>query len=378
MRLRSYFLDFIARSFRDIALFIGGLVSIAFAIAAASSLIGSSNAILYIFSAALIAFVMQFTCALIHELGHAIAAWSCGWRVHVIAVYGIGIALSTGELYRFDNNNRDEVGGFVFCTPRAPRPNRLSIIWVSLAGPFANFLFVLPLLAYDNYLDRTGYIEHGFLLIGTILTSIVMGITNLLPLKWGKDIASDGLNIIRALRQEEWLLGTWAPNRLDSIFYDKRALPVEDWELVKAWAIHEPSAAEPQLAILLEQAWFQSDWEGFQSLVEHSQCGLNGLNKTAQHQHIFCHNLLFAFTPENHPSAKSVLSIFSGSIPEYDRYYWLARSVALFNLGRVREAQKAANATRAAYSLHWQAVPPELENILKRVDAGNAPLLQGA
>jgi hypothetical protein len=80
-----------------------------------------------------------FVSVLIHELGHAIAAWLVGWRVWIISA--VPAALRLGHAPRFTAKLSRDVGGYVLGSPSAAAlDTRWRSIVFSLGGPLASVI----------------------------------------------------------------------------------------------------------------------------------------------------------------------------------------------------------------------------------------------
>ncbi|MEZ5956791.1 MAG: hypothetical protein R3C27_06235 [Hyphomonadaceae bacterium] len=102
-----------------------------------------------------------FLAVLVHELGHALAAWLVGWRVWIISVTGIVVRL--GHAPRFSTKYTRDVGGYVLGSPPdAAHDNRWRSIAFSAGGPLASlltgpiFIYWLATLPRDGWETPTG------------------------------------------------------------------------------------------------------------------------------------------------------------------------------------------------------------------------------
>lgn len=150
----------------------------------------------------------------VHELGHALAAWSVGWRVSEI-VLGHGRELARfqvgGTLVRL---KPIPVEGYILPAPRGVRGGRWDArwksAWVYLGGPLAEMLVVgvLWLVSRGRLFERATD-TTTLALQGVALAAAVSLFFNLLPLPRAGQ-ANDGLGILLSLRRDQASLTQWA------------------------------------------------------------------------------------------------------------------------------------------------------------------------
>jgi len=101
-----------------------------------------------------------FASIVIHELGHAIAAWLVGWRVWIISALPVVVRL--GHKPHFSTKLAHDVGGYVLGSPptaKLDRPWRSAIF--SAGGPIASlltgplFIYWLATMPPQNWEDPT-------------------------------------------------------------------------------------------------------------------------------------------------------------------------------------------------------------------------------
>ena len=173
------------------------------------SLIGDEQAVLsaiFIFGgAALLLFLVTF----IHEMGHAIAAWSVGHKVHFICVGSWGMSPAQRKLTRMKNSPDREYAGFVAQTARWGGWTKSGAIWVSAGGAAATALCAALIYGAAG---MTPDIRLGLRVIA--LAFVIDAVVNLLPLIWGGRSASDGLHILQYLSGYTPKAEDWAAMRL--------------------------------------------------------------------------------------------------------------------------------------------------------------------
>lgn len=123
---------------------------------------------------------------LIHELGHAVAARLCGWRVRVFAVGPFAYHLLNHDFAILPRKRREEVAGYVLPSPSSPdvwtRQRRMII---SAAGPAANMVLVALLFALAAWTTAAPYdanqMNMPLFLSALAVASLGTGLTNGLP-----------------------------------------------------------------------------------------------------------------------------------------------------------------------------------------------------
>jgi membrane-associated protease RseP (regulator of RpoE activity) len=105
---------------------------------------GNGIALLFIFFGPTLAI-------LVHELGHAIAAWRCGMRVQEIAVGPIAIRFKPLRIDRAEHLLGEDVGGHVIHDEGLGRYlTRRTDAIITAAGPLANLAAALAAFALAN------------------------------------------------------------------------------------------------------------------------------------------------------------------------------------------------------------------------------------
>ena len=132
----------------------------------------------------------------VHEVGHAVAAWAVDWRVRQIVI-GFGPTLFRGRFGETDVQvNLVAVSGFVVPDPLSRAKYRLKNAFVYAAGPGSEFLLrgvLLLAFGWDSVFGPSK--ELHFIALKTLAWVIVIGGGfNLLPFA-SDGMASDGLGI---------------------------------------------------------------------------------------------------------------------------------------------------------------------------------------
>ena len=140
--------------------------------------------------------VVLFLVVLVHELGHAIAALSFGWRVTLFAVFPIAYRPKTRKLGLWVLPSGD-LGGAVSVSTGDRGRTRSQSAQLAAAGPLANVVFA-SLMFFLIYLAPAAQDILGFIAV----SSLFVGLGNLLPWKTRNGIRSDGALIAAALRRK--------------------------------------------------------------------------------------------------------------------------------------------------------------------------------
>lgn len=153
-----------------------------------------------------VVFVLAWTpLVVVHELGHAFAAWMCGWRIGGVAI-GQGRPLATFRVRGVPVRvGRVPLGGFVAIAPRHLRQVRLRSAFIYFMGPGLplGLLGVIVLAVGRTRLLAPTH-DLGLLALQAIAIAILLGAAvNLLPRYARRDdpilgpmTPSDGMGII--------------------------------------------------------------------------------------------------------------------------------------------------------------------------------------
>ncbi len=132
---------------------------------------------------------------LIHELGHAAAAWMAGWRVAAVAVGPVGFHWLNKEFAFVPRSKRTEFEGFVLPLPSRPEVWTLGReMLISAGGPAANLLFAAILFSLWRYAPEPisqESVDLSLVAFSGALGSLCIGVGALMPAPEGQS-ASDG------------------------------------------------------------------------------------------------------------------------------------------------------------------------------------------
>lgn len=179
--------------------------------------------------AGLIALLFIAVSILVHEIGHAVAAWAVGWRVHLIVVGPLGFAPQTRKFIRIsDRRSRQDLGGWVHVTPppgsgwiKGAIPLRLGGAMGNLALGVLSAVVALALYKMDT---------NAFAVLAALAcVSLIFAVTNLVPFSRPGVWKSDGAAVIALLKGEEPTLRDQKVSRLFGMVFDR--VPVEEWDV---------------------------------------------------------------------------------------------------------------------------------------------------
>jgi hypothetical protein len=132
---------------------------------------------------------------LVHEIGHAVAARSVGWDVHLITVFRFSLRTKARRIFVWPGGSRDRGAGSVFATPARLESWDKSWAVVILGGPLANLL--IASVAYAALVRLHPEPFRTGLLGGIAATQGAVGLANLLPFRW-RTHTSDGAKLLGA------------------------------------------------------------------------------------------------------------------------------------------------------------------------------------
>ena len=211
------------------------------------------NAAILIFSIFAFAFALNLVMVFLHEIGHALAAWSVGRRVHLICVGWLGYAPEVRKFVWVKSPANAEYAGFVQCTPVWPDLGRGKSIWVSAGGPLITFTVGAALLLLARGADT--YSLPIYMLAAFFLMDAVV---NLMPMKWSAESASDGLHIWQYLTGNLWTPDSWADSRLGLGALSTHVVSDDEWRALRP-LVKQPFFGGAPFRRLLYKAATQKD-----------------------------------------------------------------------------------------------------------------------
>lgn len=124
-----------------------------------------------------------FVNIVLHEFGHAIAAWAAGFKLCIISIGPFTFCRDHSRFqFHFDPARLFESGGYMGAVPVSDRHLRLYETTVVAAGPAANALTCLVLLTVFFSLPGTAWQQWWWIASFNAVIAGVMALSNLIPL----------------------------------------------------------------------------------------------------------------------------------------------------------------------------------------------------
>ena len=145
----------------------------------------------------------------VHELGHAAAAWCCGWYVGQVVI-GFGRTVTRFRLGGTSVEVRIfPLEGFVRTVPRDLRWPRAKSAFIYFAGPGVELLIagaVIALIGWDTFTTRNE--NYGVIALQSLAAAALAGaVLNLIPAMVRTErenfIPNDGMGIIQSFTRSE-------------------------------------------------------------------------------------------------------------------------------------------------------------------------------
>jgi Peptidase M50B-like len=279
---------------------------------------------------------------LIHETGHASAAWVVGWRVHAINVWGVSY-LPTRRSFVFEPRvSRDDIGGFVFAT------SALSADWARgqgifiLGGPLANLVVAVGCGLTSRQME--GGLAGIFWAFATF--ELVTCIYNLWPNSQFDGFTSDGRSLLAIAQGYRPSPLTLAMDQTTALYYDGVDYSVWERNVGKIAGIDltDPEQAYALYRGLYSVALSRGDVDGAcdlwrENLADHPQ--LDDVDKLS-------HALCLVLSGNGITQARQTLDAIS-LFPNVAFFWWRTKAVVELEDGNFQLSKEAAhNAERAA------------------------------
>ena len=281
-------------------------------------------------------FALNVIITFFHEMGHALAGWATGRRVHFICVGWLGYA---PEIKRFhwvkDPGGQGEYAGYVHVTPIYPDFSHSKSALVSLGGPLMTGLIGALVL-----LSNSAAGEWRYAVIGLGLAFMLDMVANLIPLEWRSGQGSDGLHILGYLRGKGWTRNTWAHNRLSARGHSANLVSKDEWQALRPLAISR-ERHDPDLHDLLRRgAWDHGDMSAYAALIKSSGVAMIKLTPDAACSYIIA-ELSASRSGLDMRAAERTLAAVPEGYRQTSPHYWHARA-------RLDQAQDKSEAAAEA------------------------------
>jgi len=311
----------------------------------------------------------------VHELGHAIAAIAVGWRVHLIVVLRIGYRPRRRKFQLVSRMVGGDFGGFVLVAPPLDGGWEKGRATIFAAGSLVNLLAAL--VCYTAILWVDPGTTLGALLGGFALTTLVLGISNLIP-SWGQSgvRANDGATLYEiftgkhmslAMQVATWLWGS----SLDGI-------AVRDWnpDLLRRLEADEAAGEEDRAVrdhVLVSYYEGRRETGRALSLLENSEAEKSGKHPALTIEKAF----LAALVRRDVDLAAQLLDTIPSRLHQSYFPYWRAQSLVYALQGQTKLARSAARRARRLAKTHGDELDDDDESLLCAVESGKAPPLLG-
>jgi len=298
--------------------------------------------------AAVILVVFSAISVLVHEIGHAAAAWAVGWRVHLIVVGPLAFAPRRGRFIRISNRrDRPDLGGWVNATPPPESSWKNGDIPFILGGAIGNLLLaVISVLAALAIHETERHIFTG--LMGLAALSVVFALANLAPVCGPGGRKNDGALLVEAVKGEEPPVRDRKIARLIGMVYD--GIPAVEWdESALNELADEPSINRDDVdRLLVSYALAVADLAALKLILKRYL----EAKPEAPAEYRCLYAFAIAMIDRDAPHAAEILEKVPGKAAKKSFSFWRAQAATAHLLGRRDEALAAIrNARHAAGKL---------------------------
>lgn len=318
-------------------------------------------------AAALMLAVIFPICIFIHEIGHAVAAWLVGWRVHLIVVGSRGFAPRGRKFLRVSRQCRQkDLGGWVHTTPPPNSVPNKGAITVILGGAMGNLVLAALLLPVVTMLsDVEKHLYAVLVSLGGI--SVIYAIRNLVPTWSLGGWQSDGASLIRVIKGVEPSIYDQSLSRLFGLVYDD--VPVNEWDVsVLREVVDGPAdnrhAVDP---IVISYAFCTADLVTARSILERYL--------ETDPENFFDYRCMYAFiiamTDRDAPRAAKILEALPGELTQKSFSFWRATAVTAHLLEKRDEALEAIRKARQFADAGGVRLDEDDESVFSAIERGD-------
>lgn len=320
--------------------------------------------------AGLIASIFFAICIFIHEIGHAVAAWLVGWRVHLIVIGSLAFApRRKGFSRNLRQGNLRDLAGWVYATPPPDSVWNKGAIPFILGGAVGNFLLgVLSILAAAAIYESE--LHFSVVLIGLASASVIFAVANLIPISRSGTWKSDGAALLGIFKGEEQSIHEQKIARLFGTAFD--GIPVEKWD---ASALRElideaPNDSERIDPLLISYAFAMADLATAKFVLNRYLKA----NPDSSLEYQCMYAFAIAMIDQDAHHASKILENLPRLLAEKSFSFWRAQAVTAHLLDRREEALTAIrNARRFADK---SGTPPDEddETVFQAIEQGKVSL----
>ena len=314
-----------------------------------------------LFSIAALLIIMTLVIAFVHELGHAIAAWLVGYRVHMIAVMSLGYAPETRRIHLIKDHQLHELGGFVVATSSWRNWGKWKDVFLYAGGVLACFLFAAGVYAFDVF---GGYGVKASLY--TALAIIAVTLPNLVPFNFSNKVATDGKLILNRLSGHSDPEEMWLKNRIwaSQNGYSKNTVSDEEWTDIQSVNFLSRS---PEFGLLVKRtAWERTDISAYVNFLAAVQNGLPTDDTYLRYKDIVM--ILLAGQDLDSNLQTEIQTEFQNDTGSM--IYHFARALFANRYQERADAEKTAQAARRQYELELGHVPEGEAAIFSAIENG--------
>jgi hypothetical protein len=311
---------------------------------------GSAQA-LFLFGVLLI-FAVWIFIIFVHELGHAVTAWTLGWRVPLIAIQGLTIWLGG---WRVRCGPRlIPANGFVWLVPKNRNGYRWQYGCIVVAGACANFILAVGALLLANYWNNQNFLSLCCNIVAGI--SVMMGLLNLVPRFSGTP--NDGEMLLKTIKDASVESGVPELQAIGAIWYGTRP---RDWsvELVEQLQdnVSSDCGAGSSGLLLFSRFFDERDMVSANTALDWAEKKLGSSNDGVR----LCRALLLAYWNGRGAEARGLLSAIESKATKRLPEYQIAWAVTAWVLGNSAEQDAAVRHARIA--MDRGPVPPCVSNL---------------
>jgi hypothetical protein len=172
----------------------------------------------------------SFVVVVVHELGHAIAAWMVGWRVWIIHAAPFVWRRNADSVLFAGNLGGPDLGGFVLATPRTQREDtKWRDCFVSAGGPLASWLMAAACICAAIFMGGGAFNDGsdwraGLYALG--LLSLAAAIGSSLPV-FSRHGGNDAMHILATLNRPA---GQARPHAENALFLWRYGVEPAEWD----------------------------------------------------------------------------------------------------------------------------------------------------
>lgn len=281
-------------------------------------------------------------CVLVHELGHAVAAWLVRWRVHLIVVGPRAFAPKSRKFLKTVDNPYQDIAGWVLATPRPGAEWSKGYIPFTLGGAAGNLGFgALSIAAAAAVYNSNSDLFVALVWFGAV--SVIFAVANLILIWRPGHWQNDGARVIGAFIGKGPTSREKEIARLCGMHYD--GIPVDEWDetLLRELIAGLSDDHEGITPLLLHYTFASGDLTSARSILEKNFAG----NAAPPLDYRCDYAFIIAVMDHDALRASEILDELPREHVQTSFGYWRARSVTEHLFNRRELALKAVHKARA-------------------------------